>query len=1101
MVTRTLTIPKVLDTMQNMSPSLDTASTNQSQCPTQDLLRDYIFGLTDDFVSSTIDHHLENCERCNHDLLTIESEETSTGGSKLENAIVADAIQSAKQSGFSDAIFETISLDGTYPPSIIGPYRLLQSIGRGGMGRVYKAEHTKLQKTVAVKLLPLHGADSHAIERFEREVLATGRLSHPAIVTATDAGVDSGIQYLAMEFIDGWDLGKLVQRLGALSIPDVCEIARQIALGLSQAHTMGMVHRDIKPSNIMLDVSGNVKLLDFGLVLIDRWDSPANELTTVGQFLGTLDYMAPEQAERSATVDHRSDLYSLGATMFRLLANQLPLAMLPSQSPIEKLRVLSNHSPVKINTLRSDLPRELATIVDNLLQTRPENRIPSAAHVAQALEPFCKGAKLRELASAAGASIPAELNNISVVNKATRAMATNTNPVQPKLRRGVPWWCIPLIAILPLAFYLGVILILESDQGNLVIESDSDDVRVRLTPKNRSADKQLAVKKGNTLTSIPSGEYDISIESPFDSVTIDQSTIVLKRGSTIVARIAKQDKPSGQEADLAPRPGSRFAAIELPQKFLEMEYKGRTVSQYLATLERELDYTSWRNALAIISIAVDPETKSKLRDAIKQIAEENRFLNYERIFELRRWLTFEEIDEAIAKSLQKSRDRELVDSQFSTMLNRFDAGDADFPSFKQVPKTWQVIEDILRTSDLTQIRLSSNASSQGMGRSINRERALFLLARFPLTAYAFSLDSGSITDLEVNSARWRAWVVLLESMDLEQSLWLIHFTYPGLESLGAEELTFWTSVQRKLAPFVQKWTESHEVWGSLGKANHPFQPNVSNGVSIIRCWLPSFSMGGMGGGMGGMGGGSDGGMYGGASGGGSMPTGEGYGRAAKHSLPVAAAVLMAWEKLPLSLRSTTEISQLSEMLKTKVADGALRSEKIFGLDWDRLQWSEEGDMQYTPINARSGSEFDELDREPVLAFVLHRWVNNLMTSDCINPSNLAQNFVRELGNFTPNSEIGIDGRKYLTKRASNWNPKAILEFVKQPYDSIEFEVQPGLYKGDSYSMRGHLATYTGIKNTGNNFFVTIFFELEPQGWRISKMTRFLYGEEISVFEY
>jgi eukaryotic-like serine/threonine-protein kinase len=173
-----------------------------------------------------------------------------------------------------------------------------------------------------------------------------------------------------------------------MKIPDVCEIGRQIALGLAHAHAMGMVHRDIKPSNVMLDDGGDVKLLDFGLVLLNRWESPIGELTTVGQFLGTLDYMAPEQAESSGSVDHRSDLYSLGATLFRLLTGQLPLAMLPSQSPMEKLRVLTNHQPLRIATLRKEIPADLGKLIDQLLQTDPRQRPASAAHVAQALEPY-----------------------------------------------------------------------------------------------------------------------------------------------------------------------------------------------------------------------------------------------------------------------------------------------------------------------------------------------------------------------------------------------------------------------------------------------------------------------------------------------------------------------------------------------------------------------------------------------------------------------------------------------------------------------------------------------------------------------------------------
>jgi len=195
------------------------------------------------------------------------------------------------------------------------------------MGAVYLARHTKLDKQVAVKLLPtLPAKMPEFVARFEREMRAAGRLEHPSIVRTTDAGEQDGVHYLVMDAIDGLNLSRIAQAAGTISVADACEVARQAALGLAHAHEHGIVHRDIKPSNLILDGEGQVRILDFGLAQIGLRENGSAEITTVGQLMGTLDYMAPEQAERGGAVDYRADLYSLGATLFRLLSGRPPLA-------------------------------------------------------------------------------------------------------------------------------------------------------------------------------------------------------------------------------------------------------------------------------------------------------------------------------------------------------------------------------------------------------------------------------------------------------------------------------------------------------------------------------------------------------------------------------------------------------------------------------------------------------------------------------------------------------------------------------------------------------------------------------------------------------
>ena len=196
----------------------------------------------------------------------------------------------------------------------LGYYRLVKKLGEGGMGSVWQALHTKLDKQVAVKVLPATWSrDPALLTRFEREMKAVGKLEHPNIVRAMDAGEFQGTHYLVMEFNEGLDLSAYIKQRGPQSVSNACEMVRQAALGLAHAHDAGLIHRDIKPSNLFLTKSGKLKILDLGLARV-QGDNAGNgqTLTGFGQVLGTPDYMAPEQWENTHSVDGRSDLYALG---------------------------------------------------------------------------------------------------------------------------------------------------------------------------------------------------------------------------------------------------------------------------------------------------------------------------------------------------------------------------------------------------------------------------------------------------------------------------------------------------------------------------------------------------------------------------------------------------------------------------------------------------------------------------------------------------------------------------------------------------------------------------------------------------------------------
>jgi serine/threonine protein kinase/tetratricopeptide (TPR) repeat protein len=325
------------------------------------------------------------------------------------------------------AVRDTASLarEETARPSAAAPaeagrvrdYRLLQTLGQGGMGTVYKALHSRLGKHFALKILsPRGGPDPGLAHRFEREMLAAGKLEHPHIVRATDAGEEDGTLFLVMEYVEGLDLGELVRRTGPLPVADACEAARHAALGLQYAHDRGLVHRDIKPSNLMLAAcpaaclsapsalvdppSALVKVLDFGLALL-REQHAGSGLTQSVQTMGTLDYMAPEQASDSHAVDIRADLYSLGCTLYKLLCGAAPFEDARHTGAPQKINAHASEAPAPILRHRPDVPAGVAAVLDKLLAKAPGDRYATPAEAAVALAPFCQGSDLAALLGAA----------------------------------------------------------------------------------------------------------------------------------------------------------------------------------------------------------------------------------------------------------------------------------------------------------------------------------------------------------------------------------------------------------------------------------------------------------------------------------------------------------------------------------------------------------------------------------------------------------------------------------------------------------------------------------------------------------------------------
>jgi len=281
-------------------------------------------------------------------------------------------------------------LGGRYKGLMIGAYRVMDKIGAGGMGIVYLGEHEKLKRRVAIKILPEDKTrDKLSLERFYREARAAAALDHPNIVKAFDVNEHNGMHYLVMEYIDGTNLQKYVDTKGPLPWKTAVNILIQSCKGLQHASERNMVHRDIKPANILVDKSGQVKILDLGLARSFQvvQDNLTQDLSDGNDVMGSIDYIAPEQAIANNAVDVRADIYSLGATFYTLVTGKPPV----DGSTAQKLLQHQMQLPPPISRLRPEVPEGLNQVLFKMMAKRPEHRFRSPNDVIAALNPFLGG--------------------------------------------------------------------------------------------------------------------------------------------------------------------------------------------------------------------------------------------------------------------------------------------------------------------------------------------------------------------------------------------------------------------------------------------------------------------------------------------------------------------------------------------------------------------------------------------------------------------------------------------------------------------------------------------------------------------------------------
>jgi len=561
-------------------------------CPSNDDLSNYLLGKLPHELSSRVDEHLEVCQQCLAQLETCE-----TGGDTFLAALAmpvagepflaeeecADALSRVVAIGHepSFATKQRIESPNLQNEELgeIGPYRLLVKLGAGGMGTVYKALHTKLKRVVAIKVLPTDRImDTQAVSRFEREMEAVGQLSHPNIVQAHDAGEHDGRHFLVMEHIDGTDLSDLVQQHGPLPVADACEIVRLSAIGLQHAHENGLVHRDIKPANIMLTNDGEVRILDLGLALLtDVGDGL--ELTSTGQAMGTLDYMAPEQGDDSHDVDIRADIYSLGATLYKLLSGHAIFSGPEYRTRMQKWQAMVKGQATPIESNRPDIPPELGEIVQRMIARLRSERFETPTDVAEALQKFTIGADLAALAAAAppekieatpigvSHSTLSMREQASIIDTVPESQAPRTQrPTeieQPEPRRqsrppSQRRWIAGAIGLLLLGVVsLGANFIIHWNDGTIIIEIADDIPPNEISVVVSRNGEEVAVAsetKGWTLK-LNAEAYDLQLGNGKDKFELEQDkVIVTSRGRETISVTIRKAISNSVVATQTPQP-------------------------------------------------------------------------------------------------------------------------------------------------------------------------------------------------------------------------------------------------------------------------------------------------------------------------------------------------------------------------------------------------------------------------------------------------------------------------------------------------------------------------------------------------------------------
>jgi len=427
-------------------------ATSAAVHPSDETLQSYGLGKLDDMLAEAVVRHLGECDACRRRVAEVTSD-TFVG--RLQDAQArpktippaGSSLEGLSKLGGESRMPSPPPAD-TLPPGLAEhpDYQVLRELGRGGMGVVYLAENRMMGRKEVLKVVSSHLLNRKGVlERFLREIRSAAQLNHPNIVTAYAATRVGESVVFSMQYVEGYDLAKLVDKSGPLSVPQACNFVCQAALGLQHAHEHGMVHRDIKPSNLMLARDGNkpvVKVLDFGLAKVTSEGTVDGGLTSEGQMLGTPHYVAPEQTVNAQTADIRADIYSLGCTLYCLLTGHPPF---DAPSLYELLQAHHSMDAKPLNFIRPEVPAELAAVVAKMLAKEPERRYQTPGEVARALTPFFKkggiglsGVKADLSQAGEGAAKPQPAATGSVATPSETGTVTSPAPLLEEVKIASP---------------------------------------------------------------------------------------------------------------------------------------------------------------------------------------------------------------------------------------------------------------------------------------------------------------------------------------------------------------------------------------------------------------------------------------------------------------------------------------------------------------------------------------------------------------------------------------------------------------------------------------------------------------------------------------
>jgi serine/threonine protein kinase len=546
--------------------------TRTAACPDAEALQRLAMGFLADEEAEPLEQHLVDCANCLQMLKGLQAWDTlldalKAGQSTVIRSLRAEGLDAAavinRLKALPALVLRGDSLRDAKPPVValedgnpeggegldfleppqqpgdlgtLGPYRVVKQLGAGGMGLVFEARDTQLDRPVALKVMrPRLALRSSARQRFLREARVAASIEHDHIVPIFQVGENHGVAFLVMPLLKGVSLEALLEAEAKLPLSEVLRIGREVAEGLAAAHKRGLVHRDIKPGNIFLEQErGRVKILDFGLA---RAIEGEGALTESGVILGTPQYMAPEQAKGEA-VDARADLFALGCVLYRAATGQLPF---PGDSLFACLANLLNRNPERPNQLNPELPPALSDLIVGLMTKDAAGRPASAAAVAD------------DLCQLETTCVPAELRSGDVQSGRKPAdSATASVPVSGGMPR-VPSWLPRLAAAVLMAgaAVAGGVFYVKTDRGTLEIRSHDEDVKISVERNGERIDildaktkKRISIRSGEiTLVPVGPGAMDL---------TVSEKEFVLKRGDVKVVEVRRtvdHDRSTGSRED------------------------------------------------------------------------------------------------------------------------------------------------------------------------------------------------------------------------------------------------------------------------------------------------------------------------------------------------------------------------------------------------------------------------------------------------------------------------------------------------------------------------------------------------------------------------